>query len=463
MKSPRIIRFLLSALSMAFLVATSAFADNHGGNTYINGAVGIEDFDSDRQLKSKDLISLGIEHRYNQNWAAEIFLMDSSPRLKGSGERLDLTQYGVDGLYYFDTRADANIQPYGAFGLGISDFDSNSGSNEEAQARVGLGLRYLLDDHWSLKGDARLLWSEESHTVDNTLTIGVSYALEPQRRQAEPVVMVEKDGDNDGVTDSSDQCPTTPAGVSVDSRGCALDSDGDGVANYQDNCPGTPAGVAVDANGCPLDRDGDGVPDHKDQCPDSAAGVAVDDTGCSPDSDNDGVANHLDQCPDTETGASVDVKGCMFDSDGDGVGNHRDHCPQTPAGRQVDSNGCKFVLTRTEEMTLKINFPSNSNNVSEDQYAEIDKVASFMQKYADTSTVIEGHTDSRGAADYNQKLSQSRAFAVRNILIERYGIAASRVTAKGFGETRPIASNDTEAGRLANRRVIAVMQAQVSE
>jgi len=455
-------RMLISTLLTMLISASPAFAESEGSNNYINVAVGIEDFDNDRQLKSKDLISLGFEHRYDQNWAAEIFFMDSSPRVNGSSENLDLSQYGLDALYYFDSGEGSNVQPYGAFGLGVSDFDSDSGSNEEAQARVGLGLRYLLGEHWSLRGDARLLWSEESHTVDNTLTVGLSYAFSSQKPKPAPVVM-EKDSDGDGVFDSADQCPDTPAGVAVDSKGCVLDSDGDGVADYRDNCPGTGAGIAVDSSGCPLDRDKDGVPDHKDQCPDSPAGVAVNDDGCIPDDDNDAVPNSADQCPNTETGASVDLKGCMLDNDGDGVGNHRDRCPTTPAGRQVDENGCKFVLERTEEMTLKVNFASNSSNVSEDQYAEIDRVAKFLQKYGDVSTVIEGHTDDRGAADYNQKLSQSRANAVRNVLIERYGIAASRITAQGFGESRPIQTNDTKAGRLANRRVIAVMEAQVVE
>ena len=114
-------------------------------------------------------------------------------------------------------------------------------------------------------------------------------------------------------------------------------------------------------------------------------------------------------------------------------------------------------------MTLKINFSSNSSNVSQNQYSEIQRVATFLKKYSDVSTVIEGHTDSRGAAGYNQKLSQSRADAVRNVLIETYGIAASRVAARGFGEANPIESNETKAGRLENRRVVAVMKAQVVE
>ncbi|MDV6320091.1 OmpA family protein [Chromohalobacter sp. HP20-39] len=91
------------------------------------------------------------------------------------------------------------------------------------------------------------------------------------------------DSDGDGVPDTRDQCPNTPAGVAVDAQGCPLDSDGDGVADYKDECPGTPAGVDVNARGCPLDSDGDGVPNYQDQCPDTPAGQEVNALGCAAD------------------------------------------------------------------------------------------------------------------------------------------------------------------------------------
>jgi len=424
-------KLITTGLILGLSIAIPSVADTHGANDYINLGIGIEGFDNDRQLKSEELFSLGYEHRYNSNWAAEIFITDLSPRPKGGGGSIDLTQYGLDALYYFDqSNPDSDIQPYGAIGLGISSF--NGSSNEEAQVRVGLGLRYLLGDHWSLRGDTRLLYSEETHNADNIFSIGLSYAFSPQK-VAKAVVVMEKDSDGDGVLDDNEECPTTATGISVDSKGC------------------------------PLDSDKDGVPDHRDHCPDSPVGVAVNDKGCIPDDDGDGVSNNSDQCPNTETGASVDTKGCMLDGDNDGVGNHLDQCPTTPAGRQVDEMGCKYVLKRTEEMTLNINFASNSSIVSQDQYSEIESVAKLLQKYGDVSTVIEGHTDDRGSAGYNQKLSQSRANAVRNVLIETYGIAANRVTAQGFGETNPIETNDTKEGRLANRRVVAVMETQIVE
>jgi OmpA-OmpF porin, OOP family len=181
------------------------------------------------------------------------------------------------------------------------------------------------------------------------------------------------------------------------------------------------------------------------------------------DSDADGVEDGVDQCPGTPAGVAVDAKGCALDKDGDGVPNYRDKCPNTPAGRQVDKFGCKFVLKHSESIKLEINFANNSDAIPVAYAAELKKVADFMNQFGGVSTVVEGHADSNGAAAYNKQLSQRRADAVRNALIRDYGIAANRLSAVGYGEERPIADNKTADGRRANRRVIAVMQAEVVE
>src|SRR5438105_2012434 len=118
-----------------------------------------------------------------------------------------------------------------------------------------------------------------------------------------------KDSDGDGVPDSKDACPGTPAGAVVDQRGCPLDADQDGVPDGLDKCPGTPAGAHVDATGCPTDADADGVPDGLDQCPNTLAGLKVDAQGCPLDSDADGVPDGIDQCPATRARVAVDPKG----------------------------------------------------------------------------------------------------------------------------------------------------------
>jgi OOP family OmpA-OmpF porin len=225
---------------------------------------------------------------------------------------------------------------------------------------------------------------------------------------------LKKDSDGDGVTDDLDRCPNTPKGVRVDSRGCPLDSDGDGVPDYLDECPNTPRGVKVDEKGCPLDSDGDGVPDYKDECPNTPRGVIV------------------------------DGKGCPLDSDGDGVPDYKDECPGTPKGATVDSRGCWVIKG--------INFDFDKWDIKSKYYSELNKVVHVLEKNPSLNVEIHGHTDSMGTAQYNQKLSENRAKSVMRYFIEK-GIDSSRLSAIGYGESRPVAYNRTDEGRARNRRV----------
>ncbi|MCZ7626583.1 MAG: flagellar motor protein MotB [Candidatus Methylomirabilota bacterium] len=229
----------------------------------------------------------------------------------------------------------------------------------------------------------------------------------------------------------------------------APDSDGDGVPDSIDKCPNTQVGVKVDADGCPLDSDKDGVPDYKDRCPNTPAGVKVDATGCPLDSDGDGVPDYLDKCPNTPAGMKVDATGCPLDSDGDGVPDYKDQCPGTPASVQVNQLGCP----KREPIVLKgVNFEFNSAVLTPQSLTILDGVAEILTKHPDVQVTIAGHTDSVGTAPYNKKLSQRRAESVRNHLISR-GVNAANLTAVGFGEEQPIASNDEAEGRAKNRRV----------
>ena len=173
------------------------------------------------------------------------------------------------------------------------------------------------------------------------------------------------------------------------------------------------------------------------------------------DSDDDGVADSRDQCPSTPSGASVDAQGCPLDSDDDGVADYRDRCPGTLAGTKVDQNGCEGVTERVETIELRIQFPFNSDEIQDRYDNEIRQVADFMEKFPDTSVEIAGHSDNVGSVEYNQHLSQLRAEAVASRLTERFGIAADRIRARGYGESEPIADNSTEEGRSRNRRVEA--------
>lgn len=210
----------------------------------------------------------------------------------------------------------------------------------------------------------------------------------------------------------------------------------------------------------PLDSDGDGVPDIRDRCPGTPAGVSVDEHGCPVDSDGDGVPDHRDRCPDTPRGVTVDEHGCPLDSDGDGVPDYRDDCPDTTAGARVDDRGCYLELTETVTIDLLLEFDLDSSDLRPEHRADIQRVVQFLREYPRANAVLEGHTDSTGAEDYNQRLSERRAKSVHDYLVQEGGISASRLRHVGHGENRPVASNDTAEGRQANRRVAAVISAE---
>jgi outer membrane protein OmpA-like peptidoglycan-associated protein len=144
------------------------------------------------------------------------------------------------------------------------------------------------------------------------------------------------------------------------------------------------------------------------------------------------------------------------DSDVDGVLDNKDECPDTPRGVKVDDKGCTFP--NKVSIRLNIEFEFDKSFVKEIYHCEVKKVADFMRKYPWTKVYIEGHTDKIGSDDYNLKLSQKRADSVREYLIDKFDIKASRITAIGYGFTKPIGDNSTEGGMQINRRVEAVIE-----
>jgi OmpA-OmpF porin, OOP family len=284
-----------------------------------------------------------------------------------------------------------------------------------------------------------------------------------------------KDADKDGVADRNDKCPNTPVGVAVDKNGCPLDRDNDAVADFEDACPDV-AGVAMlkgcpdrdgdgitDADdrcpevagtatmrGCP-DGDGDGVADVDDKCPGTLAGYKTDTTGCTLDNDKDGVMNEDDACPDKA--GPVALKGCP-DTDGDGVADNEDRCPN--AKGPLTNKGCP-VITKEDERKItqiasKIFFETNSDKLKTASLAQLDELTTILGRYETALLTIDGYTDSKGTDEYNMALSQKRTESVKTYLMGK-GIMESRLTANGYGETKPIADNNTVAGRSRNRRV----------
>ena len=253
-----------------------------------------------------------------------------------------------------------------------------------------------------------------------------------------------KDTDGDGIYDKDDACPEV-AGLK-EFNGCP-DTDGDGIQDSADACPEV-AGLAA-LNGCP-DTDGDGIADKDDSCPEVAGLAAL--NGC-PDADGDGVADKDDKCPSV-AGPKANA-GCPWpDTDGDGVLDKDDKCPEVRG--TVANQGCPEV---SEEVMKTLNnfgkiilFDSGKSTFQKGTYTVLQSITSILKEYPYSRFMIEGHTDSDGSNQLNQALSENRAAAVKNYLIEN-GISTDRLRSTGFGETKPIATNKTAKGKAMNRRV----------
>jgi OOP family OmpA-OmpF porin len=147
------------------------------------------------------------------------------------------------------------------------------------------------------------------------------------------------------------------------------------------------------------------------------------------------------------------------DGDNDGVCDNVDKCPDTEADVTVDADGCA-AAAEAVRVELDVKFDFDKAAVRPESYAEIKTVADFMNQYPQTTTTVEGHTDSVGTEAYNMELSKRRADAVREVMVDQYGVAADRVSAVGEGESNPVADNATAEGRAINRRVEASVEAQ---
>ena len=304
---------------------------------------------------------------------------------------------------------------------------------------VGGGFRIAANDDLAFTVSSVYYFVERSGFEYLQNSVGVLFRLGQSSGGGSPVAQI-LDNDGDGIPNDQDDCPNV-AGVRS-ANGCP-DSDGDGVADQDDKCPDV-AGTA-EQGGCP-DADGDGVIDPEDECPNTAGTV----NGC-PDTDGDGVLDKDDECP--EVAGLTSLNGCP-DADGDGVIDSEDKCPQE-AGIQANK-GCPEVDEETVEilrLALQgVKFESGKNQLTSSSLDILDRVVETLKSHPAYGLKISGYTDSSGNAESNLKLSDDRAHAVEQYLISK-GIAASRLTAKGYGIENPVASNDTREGRAKNRRV----------
>ncbi|MBQ0116686.1 MAG: OmpA family protein [Flavobacterium sp.] len=355
----------------------------------------------------------------------------------------DLMYYGADAIVkysFMEMIGTKWFDPYLHVGGGYTWLgDASAGT-----VNGGIGLAF-----WFTENIGVTLQSTYKHSFDDTRTPNVDVASHLQHFAGISFKFGGKDTDGDGIYDKDDACPTEKGLKEFD--GCP-DTDGDGIPDKDDKCPNDFG--PKELNGCP-DTDGDGIIDIEDACPEIAGPAAF--NGC-PDTDGDGVPDNLDRCPN-EPGAK-DNAGCPWpDRDGDGVADKDDKCPDVKG--TVANNGCPEV---SEDAIKKLNayaktilFNSGKSTFQKQTYTVLESITGILKEYPNSKFSIEGHTDSDGSDALNQKLSEERAAAVKNYLIEK-GIDASRLSSQGFGESKPIDSNKTAKGKANNRRVEVLLQ-----
>jgi outer membrane protein OmpA-like peptidoglycan-associated protein len=384
-----------------------------------------------------DNFSFGLTGSFNKisKWATHTPTTKNTYVVSNPG---DLDYYGVDAAitYSFKSLLKSKwFDPTLNLGGGYTFFgDASSGT-----VNAGWGLNL-----WFAKNVALTLGSTLKYGFDDTRVANVDMPTHIFHQAGLKFQFGAKDRDDDGVIDSEDTCPDVKGLAAF--QGCP-DTDSDGIQDSADACPeeaGTP-----EMNGCP-DQDGDTVADKDDACID-VAGLPVL-KGC-PDADGDGIADQNDKCP-TVKGEKAN-SGCPWpDTDGDKVLDKDDKCP-TVAGT-VANNGCPEVsedtMKKLNDYAKTILFDTAKSSFQKQTYPVLQAIVAILKEYPTAKFALEGHTDSDGKDATNLVLSQTRAAAVRSFLIDN-GIAADRLTSEGFGETKPVATNATKAGKAQNRRV----------
>ena len=341
----------------------------------------------------------------------------------------DLSYYGVDGTIKYNFLSGTTIDPYLGVGGGYSWVDEIGAGTLNGT----LGFNIWFSDNVGLTVQSTYKHSFEDYLdkhFQHTAGISIKFGG--------------TDTDGDGIFDKDDACPDVPGIAAF--NGCP-DTDGDGIEDSKDACPNE-AGLD-EFNGCP-DSDGDGVADKDDKCPTVAGLKAL--AGC-PDADGDGVTDADDKCPN-QAGPAAN-QGCPWpDTDGDGVLDKDDKCPNVKG--TVANQGCPEV---TEEVQKSLNayaktilFDTGKATIKSQSAAVLGDIIKILNEYPNSKFTVEGHTDSVGSETLNQRLSDARANSVKEYLIEN-GIDAFRLSALGYGESKPIDTNKTSKGRANNRRV----------
>ncbi len=216
------------------------------------------------------------------------------------------------------------------------------------------------------------------------------------------------------------------------------------------------------------DGDGDGVPDRIDHCVNTPKGCRVDEWGCETDADGDGVCDGLDQCPNTPRGEKVDAHGCSRNQRA--LMSQQQPPSPAPQGKEVAPphatppkpgtpvSEMERQLVEGGKIRLEnVYFETNSANLLPESEATLNEAGRTLEKFGALRIEVQGHTDTRGSAKHNMRLSQARAESVRKYLLDHFHLTPHNYLAKGYGETQPETKERNDEELLRNRRVVLIV------
>ena len=435
-------------------------------------------FEGNRNIGKSIVAGLGVGFSLSDQIMAELIYLRGDFDINYYDQTMNncMTSDGIDtniihiGGHYHLFKYN-NWTPFVAGGLGIIHMDSDYADtfrnhperHYEFQFNYGAGLKYSISKDIAIRWDIRHMLTPRHMDNDISATIGLSYSFGLDTGRQTSKVNVKQQYLSSQITkQSKNQGVHIQVSQQNVSETTSLDTDHDGILDAKDICPKTAPAVKVDASGCPIDSDKDGIFDGIDRCPETPEDVAVNIFGCSVDSDRDGIIDVRDQCANTPFEMPVDSKGCPVDKDKDGVPDPFDQCPDTIFGKLVDIKGCAILTKTLKTFHMKIEFDYKSAEVRTKYHNELEEAARSMIRYQKAIAIIESHTDNIGSDAYNINLSNERAESVKHYLNHHFHIPFHRMKTFGFGESKPIADNNTETGRQKNRRVEIIISEKIT-
>ncbi|HML79246.1 OmpA family protein [Geobacter sulfurreducens] len=457
------------AFAVALLVASTAAAENRAGFFSLSPYFGGYTFDGEQHIRTAP--TFGIRGGYNltPTWGVEtVFGFSPAEETKGSQVDVDSYTYRLEGLYHF--MPESSLVPFLAVGAGGTTLDYAAGSNGRDRTdgilTYGGGVKYFITDVVAVRGDVRGIFDLGYSYSNVEYTVGLSYLFGGAAPAARAVP-------------APQAAPAPPApepAPAVEPESAPLPMAAEPTPGLMKYCITLNMEFDIDkANVRPQYHDEvKRVADFLKEYPSTTAVIE----GHTDNVGDDAYNMRLSQR------RAESVVNYLVDNFGidrarlsaRGFGKTRPIADNsTEAGKQRNRRIEAIIDCALEDpkviaalpdrlcIALKVQFDTDKWDIKPQYRGEIAKVGDFMTRNPTTTAIIEGHTDRVGTADHNMKLSLRRAEAVVNYLVEHFGIERSRLSAKGYGFSRPIAYNSTAEGRALNRRINAIIDCVIKK